>query len=77
MHTLEVGLNVPLYYAMASYGPHRHVFEQAIESREWKMMVYICLAQGVALLGGMALFVCHCGHGLKTIFLATWKSVLY
>jgi hypothetical protein len=30
-------------------------------------MVYICLAQGVALLGSVALlnYVCHCGHGLQ------------
>ena len=30
------------------------------------VMVCICLAQGVELLGGMTLLekVCHCGHGL-------------
>jgi hypothetical protein len=35
------------------------------------MVVYIHLAQGVALLGGVALeWVCHCGCGFKTLVLA-------
>lgn len=36
------------------------------------VMVYICLIQGMALLGGVDLLelVCHCGHGLKTLTLA-------
>ena len=42
-------------------------------------MVCICLAQGVALLGGMALLelVCHCGCGLMALILAAWKSVFH
>lgn len=41
------------------------------------MMVCTCLAQGVALLGGVATMgqVCHCGCGLKTLTVAAWKSV--
>jgi len=41
------------------------------------MMVCICLAQGVALLGGVALmeYMCYGGHGLKTLTLAAWKPV--
>jgi len=39
---------------------------KTMEAREWNMMVFICLAQGVALLEGMALLeeVCHCGGGI-------------
>jgi hypothetical protein len=39
------------------------------------VMVCVCLGQGVALLGGVALLeqVCHCGCGLKTLILAAWK----
>jgi hypothetical protein len=34
-------------------------------AREWNVMVWICLAQRVALFGGLAfLEVCHCGCGL-------------
>ena len=40
--------------------------KQAEQAREWNVMVCICSAQGVVLLGGVALLelVCHCGHGL-------------
>ena len=58
-----------------------HIKEQehrvAIDQSDWEpavfifyestvVMVYICLAQKVALLEGAALleWVCHCGHGL-------------
>ena len=36
------------------------------ESMSTSVMISICLAQGVALLGGMTLLeeVCHCRHGL-------------
>jgi hypothetical protein len=38
------------------YGPHRLIyFKKPMGVREWNMMVCICLAQGVALLGGVAL----------------------
>ena len=41
------------------------------------VMVYICLHQGVALLGGVALeYVHHLGVGFETHFLASWKLVL-
>jgi hypothetical protein len=35
-------------------------------NRKWNIIVCICLAQEVALFGGIALmeYVCHCGHGL-------------
>jgi hypothetical protein len=41
-------------------------------------MVCVCLAQGVALFGGVALleYVCHCRYvqiGFKTLILAAWK----
>jgi hypothetical protein len=37
------------------------------------------MAQGVALLGGVALLelVCHYGCGLQTLTLAAWKSVFH
>ena len=39
---------------------------KSMGAMEWNVMVCICLAQGVAVLGGVALleWVCHCGHGL-------------
>jgi hypothetical protein len=42
-------------------------------------MVCICLAQGVAPLGSVALLneVCYCGCGHKTLTLAAWKSIFY
>jgi hypothetical protein len=44
------------HYAMARYGPHRLVcLNKPMRAREWNVMVCICLAQGVALLGGVAL----------------------
>ena len=52
MGTFEVGLNVFLHYAMARYGPHRFMcLNKPIGAREWNVVVQICLAQGVALLG--------------------------
>ena len=42
------------YYAMGTYGPHRLMFlNKLMGAREWNVMV--CLAQGVALFGGVAL----------------------
>ena len=37
----------------------------------------MCLVQGMALLGGVALLdeVCLCGNGLETLLLATWETV--
>jgi hypothetical protein len=52
---------------MARYGPHRLMcLNKPMGGREWNVVVGICLAQGVALLGGVALLekVCHCGGGL-------------
>jgi hypothetical protein len=48
-------------------------------TEEDNVMICICLAQGVALLGGVALleWVCHCGQGLKTLALAAWKPVFH
>ena len=45
-----------LHYAMFKYGPHRLMcLNKSMGAREWNVMVCICLAQGVALLGGVAL----------------------
>ena len=56
MVLLEVGLNVLLYYSMARYGPHRLMcLNKPMGAREWNVMVCICSAQRVALLGGVAL----------------------
>ena len=45
-----------LNYAMFRYGPHRRIgLNKPIEAREWNVMVYICSAQGVALLEGVVL----------------------
>ena len=65
MGTLEVGVNVLFSYAMARYGPHRLMYlNKSMGNREWNIMVSICLDQGVALFGGVALLVCLCGNGL-------------
>jgi hypothetical protein len=56
METLEVGLNVLLNFAMFRHGPHRLMhLNWPLGTREWNVMVCICLAWGVALLGGVAL----------------------
>ena len=56
MWTFEVGLNICLHYAIFRYGPHRLIcLNKSIGAREWNVMVCICLAQGVALLVGVAL----------------------
>ena len=58
METLEVGLNVLFNYAMATYGPHRLMcLNKPMGVREWNVMVCICSAQEVALLGGVGLWV--------------------
>ena len=45
-----------LHYAMARYGPHRPMcLNEPMGAREWNVLVCICLVQGVALLGGVAL----------------------
>jgi hypothetical protein len=44
------------YYVMARYGPHGVTcLNKPFGVREWKMIICLCLAQGVALLGGVAL----------------------
>jgi hypothetical protein len=54
MGTLEVGLNVIFYYAMARYGPHSLMcLSKSMGAREWDVMVGICLAKGVELFGGL------------------------
>jgi len=52
-----------LHYAMFRYGLHRQYLNKPMKAREWNVKVCICLAQGVALFGGVALleWVCHCG----------------
>ena len=56
MGTLEAGLNVLSYYAMSRYDPHRLIcLNKPMGARKLYMMVYVYLAQGVALLGGVAL----------------------
>ena len=55
MRTLEVGLNV-FCIVLFSFGPLRlKCMNKPMGAREWNVMVCICLAQGVALLGGVAL----------------------
>ena len=45
-----------LLHDMFRYGPHRLMcLNKPMGSREWNVMVCICLAQGVALLGGVDL----------------------
>ena len=56
MGTLEVGLNVLFNYSLARYGPHKLMFlNKPMGVREWNVIIYICLVQGVALLEGVAL----------------------
>ena len=44
------------YYGMGRYGPHVLMcLKNPIGAREWNVMVCICLAQGMTLLGGVAL----------------------
>ena len=85
MRTLEVELNYFLRYAMFRYGSHRLIcLNKPIGAREWNVMVCICLAQEVALLGGVALlkFVWSpwsryvtVGMGFNTLALDAWKSL--
>jgi hypothetical protein len=52
---------------MARYGLHRLMcLNKPVGSREWNVMVCICLVQGVAPLGGIAFLedMCHCRHAL-------------
>jgi hypothetical protein len=52
---------------MTRYGPQRLMYlNKSMGAMEWNVMVCICLAQGVAVLGGVALleWVCHCGPRL-------------
>ena len=45
-----------LHYAMFRYGPHRLIrLDKPMGARKWNVMVCICSAQGVALLGGVTL----------------------
>jgi hypothetical protein len=56
-----------LYYAMARYGTHRLMcLNKSMGAREWNVVAWICMVQGVALLGGVALLlkICHCRGGL-------------
>jgi hypothetical protein len=57
-----------LHYGVFRQGLHRLIcLNKPIVAREWNMMVCRCLAQGVTLLEGVALWsrVSHCGHGLQ------------
>jgi hypothetical protein len=67
-----------LHYAIFRYGPHRLMcLIKPMGAREWNVMVCICLAKGVALLGGVTLWS-RCvtvDVGFKTPILAAWKSV--
>ena len=55
MGTLEVRLNVFCIMLCLGGTPIDSCLNKSMGAREWNMMVYICLAQGVALLGGVAL----------------------
>ena len=56
MRTLKVGLNAFCIMLCLSMPPHRLMcLNKSMGAREWNVMVCICLAQGVALLGGVAL----------------------
>jgi hypothetical protein len=63
---------------MVRYGPHRLMcLNKPIGTSEWNVMVSICLAQGVALLDGVAL-LSRCslvGVGFNTLVLAAWETV--
>ena len=48
--------NFIMHYSMFRYGPHRLMYlNKPIGAREWNVMACIFVAQGVALLGGVAL----------------------
>ena len=56
MGALEVGLNVFFNYARDRYGPYRLIYlNKPMGDREWNVMVCMCLALGVALLGSVTL----------------------
>jgi hypothetical protein len=69
MDILGVGLHVPFYYAMARYVTPLpgHVFEQAYEIQGVESDSLYMLGSESGTIR-RALLVCHCGHGLKTIF---------
>ena len=47
--------NCILHYAMAKYGRHRLMYvNKPMGAREWNVVVWICLAQGVAVLESVA-----------------------
>jgi hypothetical protein len=55
MRPFEVGL-ILFWNILFKYGPHRLIYlENPIRSREWNVMVWICSAQRVSLLEGVAL----------------------
>jgi hypothetical protein len=57
---------------MGRYGPHRLMcLNKGKGAREWNVMVYICLAQGMALLGGVA-FWRRCGLVGVDVSLWVW-----
>jgi hypothetical protein len=65
--TLEVGLNVCIYYAMARYVCHSLIcLNKPMGAREWKVMICICLVQGGALLE----------YGLIGVGVALWVWAL-
>jgi hypothetical protein len=57
MRTLKVGLNAFCIMLCLSMPPPpwTQMFEQSLGAREWNVMVCICLDQGVAPFGGVAL----------------------
>jgi len=61
-----------LIYAMFRYDLNRLMcLNKPIKAREWTVMICIYLAQGVALLGGVALLEeATVGVGLETLLLA-------
>jgi hypothetical protein len=63
---------------MARYSFHRLTcLNKPMGAREWNVMVCICLAQGVALLGSVT-FWSRCGLvdvGFNTFVLAAWEPV--
>jgi hypothetical protein len=54
-------------------------FNKSRGAREWNVMVFICLAQEVALLGGVALleWCVTVGVGFETLTLAAWNLIFY
>jgi hypothetical protein len=57
MRAFEAGLNVFFIMLWIGMAPIDSLLKQAYGGQEWNVIVCICLAQGVALLGNVALLI--------------------